>query len=302
MLDRKHTAMGTPEAFFDQAQCRTALPRTERLTHAEFKSPQALTHDSLPKHETPQISTQAESAALFSAIDQPVFQYSNGSTNYFRFISYANSDHPVWYYYEIPEYNEEVSRLDRKNKETYKLHISIHPNAFDQSKNIIHHLLHQAIDLRIFIGYKTYAVATDADERQRHAPFTIYLDFVDDINLAKVAELCFKIENALKDTPAGDNDVRARCDIAFSNHIIFRQESLQGVYVSARAPDTALVDQLLDEGAHSECLRKLRLYYSRATLSSNLKSLQTSYPQCMFSTSKVSEPSVDAKKTCCVTM
>lgn len=209
----------------------------------------------------------------------------------------------IWDHYKVPNYNEmlEHVRQNQENKETYKLHISIHPYAFNKSKDRIHHILHQALDQRIFLAYKTYVEAINPDERQRHAPFTIYIDFLDDNHLRELAKVCSQIENALKNILAGNSQACSRCDIIFTDHIIFRQESLDGNYVPARNSTDASQDRLLHEGFHSECLRKLRMYYPGATLVTKPNILQIPSTQCMFSTSEILKVSVskeDTKKPC----
>ncbi len=174
------------------------------------------------------------------------------NSSYPDYFEKGHTDFPEWWYYG--RYNKELDR--------YKLHICIHPHAFEKVRDDIHNLLHTSISQGVVALYKTYSVEDAKDskgkERQRNSPFVIYLNNnYDDSYLYKITQLCEKIENLLSDVPSGEERRRADCDLYLSSHIIFRQTMLEGETTYIPALDKARADLLRTQGENSFPYKKI---------------------------------------------
>jgi hypothetical protein len=160
----------------------------------------------------------------------------------------------------------------------YKLHISLPIAHYDTKKEIIHALLHNAITRGVISCYKEinlnseqmkrniikYSRHKNSPEyksrvRQFNNPFTIYLSQNTDNH--KLIALLFEIEKELFDTPEYN---KAHCSLAdiplhsSTPHIIFRQEELDGVYITiAKANELELLT-LKRLGENSDTYKQLK--------------------------------------------
>jgi len=180
-------------------------------------------------------------------------------------ITVSESTHNSWLY---------CVNEDGLKESTYKLHIALGKDYFDQYEKQIYELLTKAVetgivpsfkrlncgngqDLRAILGTEEKTITEDARTRLFNNPFTVYL--YDEPNDKAIAQLCQEIELILKDVPPVNTSQVSIADLPFTAHITFRQDNLGGEYIAIAGASSAQLTSLKEEAEQSQIYKHLKL-------------------------------------------
>lgn len=153
----------------------------------------------------------------------------------------------------------------------YKLHAYLPMSHFDDHKPV-YNLLKKAVADGIIPEFKvlnlgsgedlkticpeTATIEDNENSRLFNSPFTIYL--YDDFNPAHIADLCKKLEEALKTFPSCSRAHLSDADLDLTDHLTFRQQSIDGDYKAIAGQKKEIINSLQQRGKESDKYQRLK--------------------------------------------